>query len=507
MERLRRFLAQRPLTWALFFGAFAAFGQAPVSQPVISVLCFCVFLLLHINTSSVRRAFLTGWAFGTGYFATSLIWIVEPFLVDPVRHGWMAPFALLFMAAGLALFWAVAMAFSRWVNGDGLGAVLAWMFCLSAAELARSYVFSGFPWALIGHIWIGWSPMQFAALIGAQGLTLISLAFAVLIYGVFQGLRWAMIASVMAALVAAFVPSWLVKEPLTPPKNFTIRVVQPNAAQHLKWHPDHVLKFFERSLELTASKASTSVNLVIWPETSVPALLQNAGPAIERINAAAGGVPVVFGIQRRDKARIFNSLVSLSASGEIQAIYDKHHLVPFGEYIPGGNFAARFGIRAFAAQEGFGYSAGPGPALLDLGPLGRALPLICYEAVFAQDVNAAPDRPDFLLQITNDAWFGRWIGPYQHLAQARLRAVEQGVPLVRAANTGISGVINARGELVDSIPLNETGYLDFELPTARAPTFFSKTRDWPFLGLYLIVIIALFWRRFQNPIDADKIQH
>ena len=188
----------------------------------------------------------------------------------------------------------------------------------------------------------------------------------------------------------------------------------------------------------------------------------------------------------------------VGAGGAVTAIYDKHHLVPFGEYIPFGDLVFRLtGIAAFAAQEGFGYSAGTGPAVLDLGPrLGRALPLICYEAVFPGILRAAPARADWILQITNDAWFGTLTGPWQHYALARLRATEQGLPLVRVANTGVTAVVDAHGRAVVAMGLGRRGFLDARLPAALPPTPYARLGEWPLGGVLLAGFAGLLlWRR------------
>ncbi len=227
-------------------------------------------------------------------------------------------------------------------------------------------------------------------------------------------------------------------------------------------------------------------------------LLNEAAPTLERIAQAARGADVVLGIQRYEGWRIYNSLIRLDGAGELAGLYDKHHLVPFGEYVPLGDLAARIGLYGFAAQEGQGYSAGPGPRLLDLGALGPALPLICYEAVFPQDVAGVPELPRLLLQITNDAWFGTHSGPYQHLAQARMRAIEQGLPLLRAANTGVSALIGPRGAVIRSIPLGQAGYVDALLPAPLPPTVYARSGDWPVFLLLLLAGIAfkvVQWRR------------
>ncbi|WP_372836403.1 apolipoprotein N-acyltransferase, partial [Puniceibacterium confluentis] len=249
--------------------------------------------------------------------------------------------------------------------------------------------------------------------------------------------------------------------------------------------------FFERQVDFTAAPPTAGrpvPAMTIWPETALPMLLAHADEALAVVSDAAGpATQVVVGVQREDNGAYFNSLVVTGADGAVTQLYDKHHLVPFGEYMPWASLFARFNILGLAARADGGFAAGPGPVLLDLGPLGRAVPLICYEAVFPQDVHGVPGRADMLLQITNDAWFGDWSGPYQHLAQARIRAIEQGLPMLRAANTGVSAVMDGAGRTLGQIPLGQAGYLDLPLPAALAPTLYSRLGDLPVLILLLVL--------------------
>ena len=282
-------------------------------------------------------------------------------------------------------------------------------------------------------------------------------------------------------------------------------MVQPNATQREKWNADRFEFFFSRQLEYTAAApkdASQAPDLVIWPETAIPWALDMAGSALAEIGAASD-VPVVLGVQRRSNMRYFNSLVVLDADGAVDQLYDKHHLVPFGEYMPLGDLMARFGIHGLAAQEGNGFSSGPGAELLDMGPLGATLPLICYEAVFAHDVNAAPTRPAFLMQVTNDAWFGKAAGPRQHLAQARMRAIEQGLPMARAANTGISAMIDPQGRVTASLALNSAGFIDAPLPAPLPPTLYSRSGDLPLSLLLGLCLAGVAVARRRRPGNAD----
>ncbi len=482
---------------AALAGIAASLGQAPISLPWLALASLAAAFVLFSRTSSPRSAAWVGWAFGVGYFAATLFWIVEPFFVDPVRHGWMAPFALVLTAGGFALFWGAAWWFSRQLSCNGWAYAIAWPCGMALAELVRSYLFTGFPWSLIGHVWVGWAPMQLAAWIGPHGLTVLTLFAAALPVALLRW-RWQAALIVLVPFAGLYaVGAWLSAQPVPDAGQSrpVLRLAQPNAPQHLKWKRDHAPIFFERMLQQSAAESARRPDLIVWPETAVPMMLDKAGPAIERITDAVAGVPVVLGIQRRDGWRVHNSLVVLDGSGEVTDIYDKHHLVPFGEYVPLGNFMARFGLTTYSARHGFGYSPGPGARIVEIGSLGKVLPLICYEAIFPQDVAAAPERPSWMLQITNDAWFGQLSGPYQHLAQARLRAVEQGLPMVRVANTGVSAAINARGAVEAYLPLGEAGHIDVDLPSPLPPTLYSRTGDSAVSFALMLLLAGLFVHR------------
>lgn len=487
---------------AVAAGASAALGLAPWGVWPATLAGLFAILALHATARTSRSAFMANWLAGTGYFAVALFWIVEPFFVDVARHGWMAPFALVFMAMGMALFWGVAGTVAARVGGDGgAGRALAWAAALSLAEWLRGVVLTGFPWAMIGHVWIDTPALSLAAWVGPAGLTALTLlvvatgwiailklvgpsrvVFVLLPFGLFGALAFAAVQ----------------EAPDVAPDAPVIRVVQPNAPQREKWDPDRALVFYARAVDFTA--AGDPADLTIWPETSIPWLLEDASPALEQIARAADERPVVVGLRRLDGARAYNSLVVTGEGGRVAALYDKHHLVPFGEYIPLGQLAQLAGLRSFAARDGYGYSAGPGAQILDLGLLGSVLPMICYETIFPRNVRNAAERPDWIMQITNDAWFGRISGPYQHLAQARFRAAEQGLPVIRAANTGVSAVIDARGQVAESLPLGEAGYFDQPLPAALPRTLYAWLGDWPTLAVLLAVLAAtgLTRRRFSD---------
>lgn len=482
---------------ALILGAAGSFSHAPFSfGPAILAPLVTGFVLLHA-AGTVRAALIRGWALGLGYFAFTLSWITEPFQVDAATTGWMAPFALVLLALLLGSFWALALGFARWAGGQAWALVFAW----SGAELLRAYIFTGFPWAAPPQALIDGIAGQGLAWLGPHGMMLALVAVAGLIGA--SASRLISGISALAAIAVIALPASTPPGPVTP---YTIRLVQPNAPQREKWDPEKIPVFVNRQIDYTAD--GPVPDLVLWPETALPYLAENAQPAFDVIAEAARGAPVVLGIQRRGGLDYFNSLVMLDADGQVTQTYDKHHLVPFGEYMPAEWLFRRIEVGGLAARAEGGYTSGPGPQLLDFGAMGTALPLICYEVVFAHNVGGAPERPAFLMQLTNDAWFGTRSGPQQHLAQARMRAIEQGLPMVRAANTGISAMIDPHGQVTASLPLNTAGYVDVVLPAPGAPTFYSRTGDTPWVLLVLAGLVGCVLRhaRAQRTDGIDEAQ-
>ncbi|UWQ82966.1 apolipoprotein N-acyltransferase [Leisingera caerulea] len=486
LRRAARQLRLAPAALAVGGGALLSLSLAPWHLLFGLPVALAAAGWLILQAAPARTAALAGWLFGLGYFAFGLSWIIEPFQIDPERHAWMAPFALVFLAAGLALFWGVAFGLTaRFSRGAWRVPVLAAVWTL--AEFARAYLLTGFPWAAFGQFWIDTPAANLLPWIGPQGLGLLTLAAFLPLALIRQNPLAAAAPLALCAAAVFAVPA----PPQAADTGKTVRIVQPNAPQDLKWHPDHRWEFVRRSVAFSAGEPRP--DLIVWPETAVPQLLNYAEDTLRVISESAGGVPVLLGIQREEAGAYYNSAVLLDADGMATATYDKAHLVPFGEYVPFGDLMARFGIYGFASQAGAGYAAGPGAEVMDL-PVGSALPLICYEAVFPQDVNAARTRPQMLVQITNDAWFGTRSGPYQHLVQARMRALEQGLPMIRAANTGVSAMIAPDGSMLDSLPLGDAGYIDASLPAALPPTLYSRTGDWPVLLLCLLSAVAAIFR-------------
>lgn len=490
-DRMRRGRpALRALLPELGLGAVAALGLAPLGLWPATVLALAA-ILWRAAADGTRATVWRLLAAGAGWFAVSLFWITEPFLVDAARYGWMAPFALLLMALGGALFWALPAGVAARLSRPGAPRVAAIAASLLLSDWLRGWIFTGFPWAQIGHVWIDTPVAQIASVTGALGLGAVTLTAAALPAATRRPLAGACLAALLIG------GTWLAGQarlnaPLPPDRPVALRIVQPDATQHLKWDPEWSTVFFQRLLDLSAQPGPR--DLVIWPETAVNFLLEEAGPVLPIMSEAAGA-PLIMGIQRREDGRFYNSLATILPGGTVGAVYDKFHLVPFGEYIPWGDALARIGIGAFAAQQGNGYSAGPGPAVLAAPGAPDYQPLICYEAIFPQHLRGLLQRPGWLLQATNDAWFGTLSGPYQHLDQARLRAIETGLPLVRAANTGVSAVIDARGQVRDSLPLNTAGKIDAPLPGALPETSWTRFGNAPILALIALILAATLRRR------------
>lgn len=489
---------KRRLWLAAACGAVAALGLPPFNLPLLALFGFAGVIATLDAADTVRRGLLIGLVAGTGFFAVALHWIVEPFFVDPWRHGWMAPFALVFMAAGLALFWGAAAGMSVRLTRPGGRRILSFAVTLALFEYARGVVLTGFPWAQPGHIWVGSPLMPLAAWIGPEGLTALTLLLAAGMALVLRRPVWS-VAPVSGILIAYGLALTVPPAPAPGDDAPIVRLVQPNAPQHLKWRPDMIPVFFNRALDLTAEapQLAHAPDLVIWPETSLPALLRNSADWRAVIGVASGDAPVIVGGQRIEAGMVRNALFQLDREGDLVATYDKHHLVPFGEYIPLTGAARALGLRGLAEAAGAGYSPGPGPRVLDLGALGHVFPMICYETIFPGYIRDV-SRPDWMVQITNDAWFGQFSGPFQHLELAQLRAAEQGLPLLRAANTGVSAVIDARGQVLASLPMGQSGALDAALPPALPATLFARTGPVPILVLLVVLLAALLWRERQQ---------
>lgn len=466
--------------WLVLFllGAASAGALAPLHLLPLAVLGFSALALMLEN---VRwpRAFLLTFAFAYGYFVAGMYWTGISFLVDAERFAWLMPLPILGLPIVLAALPAAGTALLWPLPGRGGAAVLKLALGWSLGEQLRSHILTGLPWNLVGYVWSFSDAMiQPAAFIGVHALSLLTvilLAMPMVLLREGRGPRRfpKSLAGVILLFVALGVAGFarLQTEAGVVPGQ-RVRIVQANIEQSLKWRDDLRAANLQRHIDLSLSPGAEGISLWVWPETAVPYFLTEDPDLRAKLGqiTARGGV-LLTGAPRLQTgipgpAQFFNSLHALGADGEILATYDKRHLVPFGEYLPWRSLLAKIGLDRLAPGAG-DFSAGSGPLLMNVPGLGAVRPLICYEGIFADEI-LPRDSQDvaLLLSVTNDGWFGASSGPYQHFAMTRFRAVEQGLPMVRAANTGISGVIDAYGRVVARLGLNEAGVLDADLPRA-----------------------------------------
>ena len=486
-------------------GAVAAFAHPPWGHRLLFFVGFFVLARALLRASRgprpVRAGALWGLVFGLGYFVVSVRWIGEAFAVEAERFGAMAPFAISGLALVLALFWAVAGAIvARFAPaGRGWAFVAAGVFAL--AEFARGHLFGGFPWALPGLIWTpGGAISQSAALIGLYGLTAVTLllGFAVPLALIPQrrgGSGLALLAGVVA-LAGLFVFGQSRLQAL-PTHDISLRLVQGNIDQKDKWKPEHRAAILRQYLDLSALPGRADV--IIWPEAAIPTPLLQDADALQAISARLHtGQILMAGSYRVDQDRYFNSLGVWQkgpAGLMLTGVYDKRHLVPFGEYLPLDGLFARLGLKHLVAVSDSGFTPGQRTQVLQAGPY-AVLPLICYEALFAPLLRS-PVRPDVIVTVSNDAWFGASSGPAQHLAQARYRSIEFGLPMARVTPTGITAMIDPFGRLSpsDGLGYGTAGVVDARLPVALPPTPFGQTGNRNFFILVLTLLLPVVWRK------------
>ncbi len=481
---------------SILLGALMTLGHAPVSVPWVLFLSVPPLVLMVQTATTGRAAAWIGWGAAFGYFVTGLHWMGHAFLVDPDRFAWLLPIGVTALPAGFGLFWALAFWVAKRLAPRGqTGQTILIVGLWSAAEYLRSTILTGFPWALPGYVWVDLPPMQAAAWIGPHGMTLVTLAITAITGVALIARRPVFGAAALAAASAMWVAGMArIPDTVAYEKDARVlRIVQPNAPQHLKWKKGHYQKFTARLLEATERPAGDlgPPDIVLWPETAVQLIPATSPGDVQRISQAAGNAWILLGAlhgaAKGGRIDWTNALVTISPHGELGPLYAKHHLVPFGEYLPLASVFDALGLSQFAIRGGF--SRGPGPQTIELAGVPGFSPLICYEAIFPHEV-VGPDRPDWLLQPTNDAWFGSWAGPHQHYAQARIRAIEQGLPIVRAANTGISAVVDPYGRQLAFLPLHVFDHLDARLPAPLAPTLYSRFGDWIALALIFGCILG-----------------
>ncbi len=516
--------ARRALT-ALVAGGLSAAAMAPLYiVPILFVSVPVLIWLIDGSGSGVRgigRAAASGWLFGFGFFLCGLYWIGNAFLVDADTFGWMIPFVAVLLPGGLALFPACVCALARafWRKGPTRLVLFAALWALS--EWLRGHILTGFPWNLFGDAWVSVLPVaQSVAWIGIQGLSLVTVlaaaSFASLSEAMRRGRRvlWRALIAPGAALasftligVAGLIG---LSTPAPPPvEGVRLRIVHAALAQATLEDPTMREGIFNTYLALTARPGLDKITHVLWPEAAVPFVLSREPAALDAIGVLLGphtvlvtGAPRLQHTNPDQPPHVFNSAHVVDSEGHILATYDKAHLVPFGEYIPFEKLLRRLGLMQLAGNLG-SFDRGPGPRTLTIPGAGPFAPLICYEVIFSGAVLDPTVRPAWLANLTDDSWFGTSAGPRQHFDQAKLRAIEEGLPVVRAANRGVSAVIDPRGRVIARAPLEETGALDSALPAPLAQTLYARWRDAPFALAIVSMLLICFRPRLRRK-DASK---
>jgi apolipoprotein N-acyltransferase len=462
---------------------------------------------------------VAGWWYGFGYYLAGMYWIGHAFLVDAKIFGWLLPVAVLGLPAGLALFTAFGLALARLLWTRGPTRILALAVALTAAEWLRGHVLTGFPWNAFGYTLTG--PLvlaQAAALIGIWGLTFLAVAIfatpAVLADERSETRRpWLPLATGAAVLIALAVYGTvrLAQQPTQFVDNVRLRIMQPNLQQDQKFNYSAKQSVMSRYLALSdrsTGPQSTGVRdatHLIWPESAFPFFLTREADALAQIaNLLPQGTVLITGAVRAPEmapaaklSRAYNSIYVIDHDGSVLSVYDKVHLVPFGEYLPFQNFLESLGLMQLTKVQG-GFIAGDRRRALEVPRAPRFLPLICYEIIFPGEAVPRGERPGWLLNLTNDGWFGISSGPHQHLQQARVRAIEEGLPLVRAANTGISAVVDPLGRTIKSLPLGTEGVLDASLPRRIDPPIYVRVGDGPAALIVCFSLIAVIRRRLRR---------
>ena len=491
-------------------GVAAAGALPPAHALPLLVPAFTGLLWLIAAAPSPRRAALSGWWFGFGHFLAACYWVGAALLTDPDKFAWLAVPAVIGLSAGLALFPALAAVLVFTSKRTGFSRVVVFAVAWTAAEWLRGHILSGFPMNLIGTSWtVSEGMIQMVAVTGVYGLSFVTiLAAAAPALGIEQRVGATMVKHwrVPALMIAVLAAIWIggtVRLAVQNPsalEGIKLLIVQANIPQELKWRADARQAAMKKHMRMTLAVPSGTVSHVIWPETAVPYDVSNDPNLAAWLAEAVPEDGLLFtGALRRDRdsaapRRLWNSLHAIDATGALRATYDKHHLVPFGEYMPLRSIMSA----AKLTHGNIDFSSGPGAQTLQVPGLPPFSPLICYEAIFAGRVTSDGSRPGWLLNVTNDGWFGNTAGPYQHLQAARLRAVEEGLPLVRAANTGISAVVDPLGRYLGRLPLGTEGVLHSPLPRALGRTPYAVLGDWTMIIVLIISLGIVFWRAFRE---------
>ena len=479
------------------FGALSTLAMPPFDAWWLLGLTIPVLLLL-IEGQSHRRSFFLGWLFGFGYFLVVLHWIGVAFLVNAATDLWMMPFAVGGLSAAMAVYWGIGAAFTRLLIVRGFPLIFVMPICFGTTEYLRGILFSGFPWAVPGLAVDGMGGVsQLAYLVGMNGLTFLILLWALTPLLFLQGRQRIALVIFLTLPLAWGWGEWrLVQNPTQYVEGVNLRIVQPNLSQDDKWRNDHAREIFEKLLALSAepSKTGNPITHVIWPESIIPFLIDESPEGLARVAQMLGPEKILLaGAVRRSSpssdADYFTSVLVIDGKAKVLGHYDKSHLVPGGEYLPLAWALEPLGFRRVVNMPD-SFRAGLGAESIAVPGAGFAGIQICYEAIFPSEAVDSKHRPDWLVNVTNDGWFGKSTGPYQHLAQLRLRTIEQGLAAARSANTGISAVFDPFGRALFQSEIDVEGGFDSPMPKSIAAGLYAKFGD------YVLLMMSLVWFLF-----------
>lgn len=493
----------------MLLGMLGTAALPPFFLLPLLVPSFAGLFLLTLNAKTPRQAFAGGWWWGLGHFTAGLYWVCISLYVEPDKFAWLTPFALFGLPSILGIYTALAtLALYHIAKKDSSSPshlVIVFALIWIALEYLRAHLFTGFPWNLTGYAWnMTDATLQAASLWGiyGQSFTAVALATVPALFAIPTARALPALIKAMLVLVCLLAFGiWRLETHPTENTATSLRVVQANIAQSLKFDRKTMMDGLRKHADLTRNPGLDTIEIVVWPETSVPYLLSDNSELSRSLGGLLkNGTLLLTGGMRgtgdEKNWTAWNSAFVIDAAGSIKAQYDKHHLVPFGEFIP-----LRTILPLDSIAGGMGdFSRGPGPSTLAPETIPPFSPLICYEAIFPDEATDNTAKAEWLANITNDAWFGTSTGPYQHMEMARTRAVEQGLPLVRAANTGISAVTDAYGRVLKTLPLGKDGIIDILLPKPTGNgTIFSR-----FHGLWILVIILLSYCFLYGKIISTK---
>jgi len=487
-------------------GGISATGFAPLNFWPLTILALALWIAILVQAQSRKAAFLSGWLFGVSHFVVGLNWIAKAFTFQAAMPEWLGYVAVLLLSLYLAIFPGLAALAAWWIGKDRpatftLALAGAWI----VTEWLRSWVFSGFIWNPLGSTALPLGQItSLGMFIGSYGLSAILLAGAGGIWLLVLK-RWRVAVPLLAVFAGLSLIPHHQPQPISSDQPL-ITVVQPNIGQQDKWKAGYEEQNLAKLAELTRREGD-SPRIIFWPEAAIPDYLETGYPARyyygrppefvrQQLGALMGPDDVlVLGALKLEfdeaggrAVGARNSVFAMDAQRELVGRYDKAHLVPYGEYLPMRPILSAIGLSRLAPGD-FDFWPGPGPRSIDLGRFGKAGLQVCYEIIFSGQVVDPDSRPDFIFNPSNDAWFGSW-GPPQHLAQARLRAIEEGLPVIRSTPTGISAVIDANGTVRASVPMAEAGRIDMRLPQAKSATLFARFGNVLPLGLALILLLS-----------------